>query len=81
MAAGPEPADASSVRRRPDRSTPAGQAEVSSVRERLAAAYASSRADGRPWTARTLAEAAGCGRTAAARFLAVQRQTLGEMGS
>src|SRR5215207_277826 len=39
-----------------------------SVRGRLQAAYASARADGRPWTARTLADAAGCGRTAAARF-------------
>jgi hypothetical protein len=45
-----------------------------SVRDRLADAYATARADGRPWTARTLAEAAGCGRTAAARFLQVQRQ-------
>jgi Protein of unknown function (DUF2637) len=45
-----------------------------SVRDRLADAYASGRADGRPWTARTLAEAAGCGRTAAARFLQTQRQ-------
>jgi Protein of unknown function (DUF2637) len=44
-----------------------------SVRQRLQAAYAGPRTDGRPWTARTLAEAAGCGRTAAARFLQAQR--------
>jgi Protein of unknown function (DUF2637) len=49
-----------------------------SVRDRLTAAYASARADGRPWTARTLADAAGCGRTAAARFLQAQRAADGE---
>jgi hypothetical protein len=48
------------------------------VRDRLQAAYATGRADGRPWTARTLAEAAGCGRTAAARFLQLQREASGE---
>jgi hypothetical protein len=50
----------------------------SSVRQRLQAAYAGPRTDGRPWTARTLAEAAGCGRTAAARFLRAQRAAGGE---
>jgi hypothetical protein len=74
--------------RRADRPAPAGPADTpavgplaarrptadTSVRDRLAAAYAGVRADGRPWTARTLAEAAGCGRTAAARFLQAQRQ-------
>jgi hypothetical protein len=49
-----------------------------SVRQRLEAAYAGPRGDGRPWTARTLAEAAGCGRTAAARFLQAQRAAGGE---
>jgi hypothetical protein len=49
------------------------QAADTSVRDRLQTAYATVRADGRPWTARSLAEAAGCGRTAAARFLQVQR--------
>jgi hypothetical protein len=49
-----------------------------SVRDRLADAYANARADGRPWTARTLAEAASCGRTAAARYLQAQRQAGGE---
>jgi hypothetical protein len=42
------------------------------VRARLQAAYAQPRPDGRSWTARTLAEAAGCGRSSAAGFL--QRQ-------
>jgi hypothetical protein len=51
------------------------------VRQRLTAAYATGRGDGRPWTARTLADAAGCGRTAAARFLQVQRQVGGEASS
>jgi hypothetical protein len=36
---------------------------------RLEAAYAQPRPDGEPWTARTLAEAAGCGRSSAASFL------------
>jgi hypothetical protein len=54
------------------------QVADTSVRDRLQAAYATERADGRPWTARTLAEAAGCGRTAAARFLQVQRAADGE---
>ena len=42
------------------------------VGTRLQAAYAQPRPDGQPWTARTLAEAAGCGRSSAASFL--QRQ-------
>jgi hypothetical protein len=43
------------------------------VEARLQAAYAQQRPDGRPWTARTLAEAAGCGRSSAASFLQRQR--------
>jgi Protein of unknown function (DUF2637) len=39
------------------------------VGARLQAAYAQPRSDGQPWTARTLAEAAGCGRSSAASFL------------
>jgi hypothetical protein len=50
----------------------------SSVRDRLQTAYAGVRADGRPWTARSLADAASCGRTAAARFLQAQRTVGGE---
>jgi hypothetical protein len=44
----------------------------------LQAAYAQPRPDGRPWTARTLAEAAGCGRSSAASFLQRQRPPAGE---
>jgi hypothetical protein len=43
------------------------------VRERLQAAYAKGRPDRRAWTARTLAEAAGCGRSTAAAFLQTKR--------
>jgi hypothetical protein len=39
----------------------------------LQAAFAQPRPDGQPWTARTLAEAAGCGRSSAASFLQRQR--------
>ena len=45
------------------------------VRQRLAATYARGRPDGTAWTARTLAEAAGCGRSTAATFLQTQRVT------
>ena len=85
-AAGGAPADGGGVRG-PDRPAAAKQVAATGVREpavsarpadaavgeRLAAAYATERAGGRPWTARTLATAAGCGRTAAARFLQAQR--------
>jgi Protein of unknown function (DUF2637) len=78
--------------RRADRPAPTGPADTpavgqlaarppvadTSVRGRLQAAYVTVRTDGRPWTARTLAEAAGCGRTAAARFLQAQRAADGE---
>jgi hypothetical protein len=43
------------------------------VGARLQAVYAQPRPDGRPWTARTLAQAAGCGRSSAASFLQRQR--------
>jgi hypothetical protein len=48
------------------------------VGARLQAAYGKGRSDGLPWTARTLAEAAGCGRSSAASFLQRQRLTVGE---
>jgi Protein of unknown function (DUF2637) len=47
--------------------------EPARVGERLQAAYAQPRPDGQAWTARTLAEAAGCGRSSAASFLQHQR--------
>jgi hypothetical protein len=59
---------------------PAGprQPDRSMVGTRLQAAYAQKRPDGRPWTARTLAEAAGCGRSSAAAFLQRQRPPAAE---
>jgi hypothetical protein len=57
------------------RALPAGPnpADNGTVGARLQAAYAQPRPDGQPWTARTLAEAAGCGRSSAASFLQRQR--------
>jgi hypothetical protein len=58
------------------RALPAGPAEPTrngTVGARLQTAYAQPRLDGQPWTARTLAEAAGCGRSSAASFLQRQR--------
>jgi hypothetical protein len=44
----------------------------------LQAAYAQPRPDGRAWTARSLAEAAGCGRSSAASFLQRRRLATAE---
>jgi hypothetical protein len=55
-----------------------GPADRTSVGARLQAAYAQPRPDGQPWTARTLAEAAGCGRSSAASFLQRQRPSVRE---
>jgi uncharacterized protein DUF2637 len=57
------------------RALPAGprSADTTTVGARLQAAYAQPRPDGQAWTARTLAEAAGCGRSSAASFLQRQR--------
>jgi hypothetical protein len=52
--------------------------EVAPVGVRLQAAYAQPRPDGQAWTARTLAEAAGCGRSSAASFLQRQRPSRAE---
>jgi Protein of unknown function (DUF2637) len=49
--------------------------DSSGVQQRLQAAYAKARPDGGGWTARTLAQAAGCGRSTAAAFLQTQRTT------
>jgi hypothetical protein len=53
------------------RALPAGRrpGDTPTVGARLQAAYAQPRPDGQPWTARTLAEVAGCGRSSAASFL------------
>jgi hypothetical protein len=60
---------------------PAGPtpADNTTVRARLQAAYAQPRPDGQPWTARSLAEAAGCGRSSAADFLQRQRTAAEEL--
>jgi hypothetical protein len=50
-----------------------GPADPTPVGARLRAAYTQRRPDGQAWTARTLAEAAGCGRSSAAGFLQRQR--------
>jgi hypothetical protein len=56
------------------RALPAGpRSDPTTVGARLQAAYALPRPDGQPWTARTLAQAAGCGRSSAASFLQRQR--------
>ena len=56
---------------------PAGPSPTdrSMVGARLQAAYAQPRPDGQPWTARTLAEAAGCGRSSAASLPATPAPT------
>jgi hypothetical protein len=55
-----------------------GSADPTPVGARLQAAYAQPRPDDQPWTARTLAEAAGCGRSSAASFLQRQRPPVEE---
>jgi Protein of unknown function (DUF2637) len=59
---------------------PAGprRADLTTIGAQLQAAYAQPRPDGQPWTARTLAEAAGCGRSSAASFLQRQRPSTPE---
>jgi Protein of unknown function (DUF2637) len=60
---------------------PAGPGEPTAngtVGARLQAAYAQPRPDGQAWTARTLAEAAGCGRSSAAAFLQRHRPSTAE---
>jgi hypothetical protein len=54
-------------------STRAVRTDSTGVRQRLQAAYAQQRPDSQPWTARTLAQAAGCSRSSAATFLQTQR--------
>ena len=70
-----DPASATEAVDGPRRALPAGPrpTDNTTVGVRLQAAYAQSRPDGQPWTARTLAEAAGCGRSSAAAFLQRQR--------
>ena len=74
----PDPAAAALGSQRP--ALPAGPrpTDPTTVGARLQADYAQARPDGRPWTARTLAEAAGCGRSSAASFLQRQRPPAAE---
>jgi hypothetical protein len=62
------------------RALPAGPGPTakSTVSIRLQEAYAQPRPDGQPWTARTLAEVAGCGRSSAAAFLQRNRSSTAE---
>jgi hypothetical protein len=55
-----------------------GSTDATTVRARLQAAYAQPRQDGQPWTARSLADAASCGRSSAASFLQRQRPPTAE---
>jgi hypothetical protein len=75
-----DPASAAEAVDGPRRALPAGPrpTDTTTVGARLQAAYAQPRPDGQPWTARTLAEAAGCGRSSAAAFLQRQRPPAGE---
>jgi hypothetical protein len=57
---------------------PAEPTTNGTVGARLQAAYAQPRPDGQTWTARTLAEAASCGRSSAASFLQRQRPSTAE---
>jgi uncharacterized protein DUF2637 len=62
--------DSSRVRQLPARPT---RTDTAGVRQRLQAAYTQERPGGQPWTARTLADAAGCSRSSAATFLQTRR--------
>jgi hypothetical protein len=73
--------DTAAVLRSQRRALPATPKQTSNgptVGARLQAAYAQPRPDGQLWTARTLAEAAGCGRSSAAAFLQRQRPPVEE---
>jgi Protein of unknown function (DUF2637) len=58
----------------PSRALAARPVAAGGVQARLQTAHAQDRPDGGPWTARTLAAAAGCGRSTAAAFLRGQRE-------
>jgi hypothetical protein len=75
-----DPASAAEAVDGPRRALPAGPrpTDTTTVGARLQAAYAQPRPDRQAWTARTLAEAAGCGRSSAAAFLQRQRPPAGE---
>jgi hypothetical protein len=66
--------DARGVRQLPARTPPSDPRPDGPVRDRLVAVHAAGRPDGQRWSARTLAQAAGCARSTAAAFLAAHRQ-------
>jgi hypothetical protein len=66
--------DPPTVRELPARTPPADPRPGGRVRDRLLALHTAGRPDGQPWSARTLAAAAGCARSTAAAFLAAHRQ-------
>jgi hypothetical protein len=72
--------DTQGVRELPARTPPSDTRPDGRVRDRLATVHAQDRPDGQPWTARTLAAAAGCARSTAAAFLAAHRQQQQEQG-
>jgi hypothetical protein len=69
----PDTAAAADRSRRPALPTGPSQSDGTTVGARLQMAHGKGRPDGQSWTARTLAEAAGCGRSSAAAFLQRQR--------
>jgi hypothetical protein len=69
--------DSRGVRQLPARTPSSDPRPDGRVRDRLLAVHAQGRPDGQAWTARTLAQAAGCGRSTAAAFLAAHRQQQG----
>jgi hypothetical protein len=73
--------DGHKVRQLPARTPASDPRPDGRVRDRLVALYAAGRSDGQPWSARTLAAAAGCARSTAAAFLAAHRARDGEGGS
>jgi Protein of unknown function (DUF2637) len=72
--ANPDSAAAAVGAQRPALPAGPGPVDDPTVGARLQMAYAQPRPGGRPWTARTLAQAAGCGRSSAAAFLQRQRR-------
>jgi hypothetical protein len=69
--------DGRGVRQLPARTPPSDPRPDGRVRDRLGAVHAHGHPDGQAWTARTLAEAAGCAKSTAAAFLAAHRQQEG----
>jgi hypothetical protein len=72
--------DGRGVRQLPARTPASDPRPDGPVRDRLAAVHAQGRPDGQPWSARTLAQAAGCARSTAAAFLAAHRHQQAQEG-